>query len=62
MTFLDVLPILIIALVVGAASFYIYKQKKKGRKCIGCPYCDACASKGTKHACGSKNEKNDNKD
>ncbi|MBP3592704.1 MAG: FeoB-associated Cys-rich membrane protein [Clostridia bacterium] len=59
MTFLDYLPILIIAVIVGGAAFYIYKQKKKGRKCIGCPYCDACASKGTKNACSSKNENKD---
>jgi len=24
--------------VVGAAVFYIFKEKKKGKKCIGCPY------------------------
>jgi len=27
--------ILIVA--VGGALFYIYNEKKKGRKCIGCP-------------------------
>lgn len=26
------------AIVVGASIFYIWKEKKKGRKCIGCPF------------------------
>lgn len=29
--------IAILIIVVGAAVFYIWKEKKKGRKCIGCP-------------------------
>ncbi len=28
----------VLVLVVGAAVLYIRKEKKKGRKCIGCPY------------------------
>lgn len=28
----------ILVAVVGAASLYIWKEKKKGKKCIGCPY------------------------
>lgn len=61
MTFVDILPILIIVLIVGAAALYIYRQKKKGRKCIGCPYCDSCQSRGTKNACSSNSEEKDNK-
>jgi len=40
-----ILAILIV--VVGAAILYIYKEKKKGRKCIGCPYsgCKSCSCK-----------------
>jgi hypothetical protein len=30
-----------ILLVVGAASFYIIRAKKRGKKCIGCP--DSCS-------------------
>lgn len=29
--------ILIVAVIVGLASRYIYKEKKRGVKCIGCP-------------------------
>jgi len=37
--------IAIILIIAGLAAFYIYKQKKKGKKCIGCPYADECAKK-----------------
>ena len=33
----DFLIILIVALIVGIAAGYLYKAKKKGVKCIGCP-------------------------
>ena len=61
MTFLDYLPILIIALIVGLAAFYLYKQKKKGKTCIGCPYCDVCQSRGSKSTCTPSFEEKDNK-
>ncbi len=38
----DFIIILIIILTVGASVFYIYKKKKSGSKCIGCPYSDSC--------------------
>ncbi|MCQ2080345.1 MAG: FeoB-associated Cys-rich membrane protein [Lachnospiraceae bacterium] len=28
----------ILVAIVGTASLYIGKEKKKGKKCIGCPY------------------------
>ena len=34
---IDLIVILIIASIVGGASFYIYRVKKSGRGCIGCP-------------------------
>lgn len=41
----------VLAVVVGLAVRYVYKQKKKGKKCIGCPYCDSCSSK--ENGCGN---------
>ena len=35
----------IVVAVIGLAVRYIYKQKKNGSKCIGCPYCKNCSSK-----------------
>jgi hypothetical protein len=42
----DLIVILILALIIGAAMFYIIKTKKSGRKCIGCPSggCKNCPS------------------
>ena len=32
----DIMIVLIVAAVVGAAARYVYKVKKNGAKCIGC--------------------------
>ena len=37
--------IAIILIVLGAAIFYIVKEKKKGTVCIGCPHAGTCQSK-----------------
>ena len=37
-----IITALIIAVIIGLAVFYVIKQKKKGTKCIGCPYADSC--------------------
>ncbi len=33
------------ALIIGGALFYIIKAKRKGVKCIGCPYGKECKNK-----------------
>ena len=38
----DFIIIAVIACIVGAIIFYLVKSKKKGQKCIGCPYCNQC--------------------
>lgn len=35
----------VILVIIGVASFYIIKEKKKGTVCIGCPHAGTCASK-----------------
>jgi hypothetical protein len=42
---INVLLIIILLLIVGSISFYLYKQKKKGYHCIGCPYAGKCEKK-----------------
>ena len=33
----------ILIIIIGLAVFYIYKEKKSGKKCIGCPNsCKSC--------------------
>ena len=59
MTFVDLIVIVVIAVTVGLAAWYIYKAKKSGQKCIGCPdgTCSSCSScAGCSCGCGSKHE------
>lgn len=34
-----------IILIIGGIIFYIIKAKKRGTKCIGCPYGSECSKK-----------------
>jgi len=34
----------VLALILGLAIYYIYKSKKSGKKCIGCPDSGSCSS------------------
>lgn len=42
MNFTDILIIALIAAIVGGAAYAIYRSKKKGKKCIGCPHSATC--------------------
>ncbi len=42
----DLIIIGIMLVIVGAAVLYIWKKKKKGTRCIGCPYAGCCSGKG----------------
>ena len=44
MTSVDYIAIAVILLALGGAIFYIVRAKKRGQRCIGCPYADKCAS------------------
>ena len=46
---IDYIIIGIVLLLAGASVWYIVRQKKKGAKCIGCPYAKSCGGK-----CNSK--------
>lgn len=58
MGFKDILIIAILVVIIGAAVWYIYKSKKSGKKCIGCPdsgcSCSGGACSGCGCGCGSK--------
>ena len=49
----DVIVIAVIAAILGGAAWYIYKSKKSGKKCIGCPDsgCSCDCSKGCSGCC-----------
>ncbi len=42
---INVIIISVIAIIILGASFYIVREKKKGKKCIGCPYAGECSKK-----------------
>lgn len=41
----DVIIIAAIVIIIGLAVLYIYKAKKSGKKCIGCPDSCSCSAK-----------------
>ncbi len=49
----NIIIIAIVVIVLGGAATYVYKAKKSGKKCIGCPdgcncsqkECDCCSNK-----------------
>lgn len=46
----NIIIIAILIVLVCGASFYIWKEKKKGKRCIGCPEsgCASCHCKANK--------------
>ncbi len=53
---IDLILILVLALILGGAAGYIWKAKKSGRKCIGCP--DSADCSGSCASCACSCEKN----
>ena len=39
----NLIVIAIVAAIVGGALWYIRREKKKGKKCVGCPYASQCS-------------------
>ena len=37
-----IIAVIAVALILFFAIRYIYKEKKKGNKCIGCPFAENC--------------------
>lgn len=54
----NIILIAILLIAVGSAVLYIYKSKKQGKACIGCPYAKQC---GSKCSCDNKKEINSSK-
>ena len=47
----NIIVIAILVLIIGLASFYIYKSKKSGKKCIGCSESGNCSARGKASCC-----------
>ena len=55
---IDYIVIGILVVIIAAAAFYVYKAKKSGKKCIGCPEGCAC-SRGGCGSCGGSQKNPD---
>ncbi len=54
----DFILFAVLAAIIAAASLYIYKAKKRGVKCIGCPSGCSCSGKdaGAGSCCGCQTD------
>ena len=50
----DLIVIAILLAITGGIVGYLYRAKKRGKTCIGCPYAKQCGSK-CKGGCNNKN-------
>ncbi len=57
----DYILIAVVLLIIGLASYAIYRSKKSGKKCIGCPDSGSCpSSKCGGCTCGRNTDKTEN--
>ena len=49
---INVIAVAVIGVIVGAAAGYVYKEKKRGSRCIGCPHARSCS--GSCSGCADK--------
>ncbi len=49
----NVIAIAVLLIIGGLAAAYLIRAKKRGQKCIGCPYSKECASRQSGCSCGS---------
>lgn len=40
----NIIIIAILFIIIGAITLYLVREKRKGTKCIGCPYAKQCGS------------------
>ena len=51
----NLIVIAVVVLIVGLAGWYVWREKKRGAKCIGCPNSGSCSG-GCGGSCGCKSE------
>ncbi len=50
----DFIIIIVLAVILGGALYYMKKEKAKGVTCIGCPDADICAKRRNGETCENK--------
>lgn len=58
----DIFAIVAIVLIVGGAVLYIVRAKKRGEKCVGCPYAKQCGGNCQGGCNNSQGNDSENKD
>lgn len=53
----NILIVVILACIIGCIIFYLFKAKKSGAACIGCPASGKCTGKCS--ACSDEKKKNE---
>ena len=53
----DVIIVAILVCIIGGILFYLYRAKKRGEVCIGCPYGRQCTGHGGGHGPETKHKK-----
>ena len=56
----NIIIILIVLAIIGGIIYYLYKAKKRGETCIGCPYAKQCGGK-CSGGCATKSNDADDK-
>ena len=56
---IDIIVSVALVVIIGAAIAYIIRAKKRGVKCVGCPYAKQCGGN-CGGSCGEKGESSDN--
>ncbi len=51
---IDYIIIAVVVCIVAAIALYLYRSKKRGETCVGCPYAKQCAKKHGSCDCGRK--------
>lgn len=50
----NVIVVVILAVIIGAAVGYLVRAKRKGASCVGCPYAKQCSGKCGDHSVAPK--------
>ena len=54
---IDLIVILVLVLILGGAGMYVYRAKKSGQKCIGCPSAKSCSGHCSSCGCQCESKK-----
>ena len=49
--------VIVVALILGCSLAYVIKAKKKGVKCVGCPYAETCGKNTENNSCSCNTNK-----